>query len=48
MSKKPVREDVYMLFFAAKLYVIVVGAFIFAVGLDIYHTVEAIEKMYGS
>ncbi|MFZ1654380.1 MAG: hypothetical protein WBO92_01230 [Candidatus Moraniibacteriota bacterium] len=47
MSKKTVREDVYALFFAAKLSVVVVGAFIFAFGLDIYDMVQAIEQMYG-
>jgi hypothetical protein len=48
MSKKEVREDVYAMFFAAKVYVIFVGAFIFALGSDVYDAVVAIEKMYGS
>ncbi|MGB4834028.1 MAG: hypothetical protein WBP40_03300 [Candidatus Moraniibacteriota bacterium] len=47
MSKKEVREDVYALFFAAKLSVIVVGAFVIAIGLDIYHAAQAIGKTYG-
>ena len=46
MSKKEVREDVYALFFAAKLSV-VVGAFVIAIGLDIYHAAQAIGKTYG-
>lgn len=48
MPKKTVREDVYALFFVAKLSAIIVGAFIFAIGSDISDAVEAIEKMYGS
>ena len=47
MASKDVRPDTHAWFFAAKIYVIFVGAIIFAVGSDIYDAVIAIGKMYG-
>ena len=47
MAKEDVRPDTQAWFFAAKIYVIFVGAIIFAVGSDIYDAVIAIGKMYG-
>jgi hypothetical protein len=48
MPKKAAREDVHVMFFAAKLSLIVVGAFVFALGSDVYDAVRAIERIYGS
>ena len=48
MPKEEVRPDTHAWFFAAKVYVIVAGAFIFALGADVYDAIQAIEKMYGS
>lgn len=47
MPDKQVREDTRAWIFAAHLYVIVVGAFVFAIGSDIRHAIQAIEKTYG-
>lgn len=47
MPKQKVRPDTHAWIFAAHIYVIFVGAVIFALGSDIYHAVEAIEKTYG-
>ena len=47
MAKKEVREDVYAMFFAAKVYVMVVGAFVIAIGMDIYHAAVAFGATYG-
>lgn len=47
MPKKEVRPDTHAWFFAAKLYVAVVAAFVFAIGFDVYHAAIAIGKTYG-
>ncbi len=47
MSKKVVREDTRAWIFAAHLYVIVVGAFVLALGSDIYRAAVAIDAVYG-
>lgn len=48
MPKKEVREDTYAWVFAAKVYVIVVGAFVFALGFDIYDAVQSVSSLYAS
>jgi hypothetical protein len=47
MAKKEVREDVYAMFFAAKVSIMVVGAFVIAIGLDVYHAALVIGATYG-
>lgn len=47
MSKKDVREDTHAWFFAAKLYVIFVGAVVFAISSDIYDAFQAFQQTYG-
>ena len=48
MAKKEVREDTSAWIFAAHLYVIVAWAFVLAIGSDVRHAIQAIEKTYGS
>lgn len=47
MPKEDVRPDTHAWFFAAKLYVIFVGAVVFAIGSDIYDAVQAFQRTYG-
>jgi|GEM_PF-5602394 len=46
MPKKEVREDTYAWLLALKLYVVVWGVFIIAIGVDIYHAVESVGNLY--
>ena len=48
MPKKEVREDTHAWVFAAKVYVVVVGVFLFAFGLDIYDAIQSIGSLYAS
>lgn len=48
MPKKEVREDTYAWVFAAEVYVIVVGVFLIAIGLDVYDAVQSIGSLYAS
>jgi hypothetical protein len=47
MPKSEVREDTRAFILAAHLYVIVVGAFVFAIGSDIGDAAQLIRKTYG-
>lgn len=47
MSKNEVRPDTHAWFFAAKIYMIFVGAIVFAVGSDLYDAFQALQKTYG-
>ncbi len=46
-QKKEKKMDEHALGFAVKIVVSVVSVFLFALGMDIYHAVQAIGKLYG-
>ena len=46
MPKEEVREDTYAWVFAANVYVIVGGTFLFAIGLDVYHAAKSVSNLY--
>lgn len=46
MPKQEIREDTHAWIFAAHLYVLVVGAFVFAIGLDIREAIRLIGQTY--
>ncbi|MFA9262181.1 MAG: hypothetical protein ACEQSB_02365 [Undibacterium sp.] len=46
MPKKEVREDTYALVLAAKLYALFIGAFVIALGSDLYHAAQSVSQLY--